>query len=97
MIRQYYIKEPYHTSVLSGEAWVNELLNGHPERIRTEFGVHAHVFQQLIHELYIMGYRGSCYVSLEEQLVIFLYVSVTGLTICNTGERFQQANATIFT
>ncbi|KXN91258.1 hypothetical protein AN958_01580 [Leucoagaricus sp. SymC.cos] len=95
MICQYYIKEPYHTSVLSGEAWVNELLNGHSEQIWTELGVYAHVFWQLIHELYIRGYWGSCYVSLEEQLVIFLYVSVTGLTIHNTGECFQQANATI--
>ncbi|KAG2077855.1 hypothetical protein BDR04DRAFT_429952 [Suillus decipiens] len=26
----YYDKEPYHTSVLQGIGWVNELLNGHP-------------------------------------------------------------------
>ena len=24
---------PYHTSILSGEGWVQELLTGHPERI----------------------------------------------------------------
>ena len=24
---------PYHTSILSGQGWVEELLNGHPERI----------------------------------------------------------------
>ncbi|KAF8656504.1 hypothetical protein AX14_008057 [Amanita brunnescens Koide BX004] len=28
---RYYNKEPYHTSILSGQAWVEELLNGHPE------------------------------------------------------------------
>ena len=29
----YYDKQPYHTSALSGMAWVNELLTGHPDRI----------------------------------------------------------------
>ncbi|KAG2063453.1 hypothetical protein BDR04DRAFT_1037931 [Suillus decipiens] len=26
-------KQPYHTSALSGMAWVNELLTGHPDCI----------------------------------------------------------------
>lgn len=30
---------PYHTSALSGSAWVMELLLGHPERIRCELGM----------------------------------------------------------
>ena len=42
---------PYHTSILSGQGWVEELLNGHPERIRTELAVHKHVFQALLNEL----------------------------------------------
>ena len=28
-----YWRQPYHTSALSGEAWVNELIHGHPDRI----------------------------------------------------------------
>ena len=28
-----YICNPYHTSALTGEAWVIELLSGHPERM----------------------------------------------------------------
>ena len=28
-----YWKQPYHTSKLSGEEWVNELINGHYDRI----------------------------------------------------------------
>ena len=31
---QWYWKQPYHTSALTGAAWVNELVYGHPERIR---------------------------------------------------------------
>ena len=81
LISRYYLKEPYHTSILSGYVWVQELLNGHPERIRTELGVHKEVFHAFIQELQSMDYGNSKYVMLEEQLTIFLYTSVTGLTI----------------
>jgi hypothetical protein len=87
--------EPYHTSALSGEAWVMELLSGHLERIRCELGMHAHVFAELISELRILGHTNSKFVSLEEQLAIFLYTSVTGLSIRHVGERFQRSNDTI--
>jgi hypothetical protein len=90
-----YVKQPYHTSILSGEGWVQELLNGHPKRIRCELGVTKDVFLQLIHELQSMGITKSRYVSLEEQLGIFLYTSVTGLSVRHVGERFQRSNATI--
>ena len=88
-------REPYHTSVLTGEAWVIELLTGHPKRIRCELGVSAEVFILLIEELRRVGYDNSKHVTLEEQLAIFLYMSVTGLTIRHVGERFQQSNETI--
>lgn len=90
-----HVREPYHTSILTGEGWVMELLAGHPERIRCELGMHQHVFLELILELRRMGYTNSKYVSLEEQLAIFLYASVTGLTIRHLGERFQRSNETI--
>ena len=90
-----YIREPYHTSALSGEAWVLELLCGHPNRIRTELGMSLEVFNNLVQELRDIGYQSSRYVSLEEQLAIFLYTCVTGLTIRHVGERFQRSNSTI--
>ena len=95
LIHRYYMKEPYHTSILSGYAWVQELLQGHPERIRTELGVHKEVFHALLRELQLMGHCDSKYVTLEEQLAIFLYTSVTGLSVRHVGERFQRANGTI--
>ena len=88
-------REPYHTLILTGEGWVMELLAGHPERIRCELGVHRHVFLELIQELRQLGHDRSKYVSLEEQLAIFLYISVTGLSIRHVGERFQRSNETI--
>ena len=76
-----YVKQPYHTSILSGEGWVQELLNGHPGCIQCELGITKDDFRLLILELQFMGHTGSRYVSLEEQLAIFLYTCVTGLTV----------------
>ncbi len=94
-IQQFYFKTPYHTSVLSGDGWVQELRNGHPGRIRTELGVHKHVFDALLFELFSLGHKDARNVTLQEQLAIFLYMCVTGLTIRHTGERFQRSNGTI--
>jgi hypothetical protein len=88
-------REPYHTSILTCEGWVMELLEGHPNRIRCELGVSRDIFLELINELRRFGHGNSKYVSLEEQLAIFLYMSVTGLTIRHVGERFQRSNETI--
>jgi hypothetical protein len=74
-------REPYHKSILTGEGWVLELMGGHPERIRCELGVYRPVFSELIIELRRLGHSNSKYVSLEEQLAVFLYTCVTGLTV----------------
>jgi hypothetical protein len=86
---------PYHTSVLTGAAWVAELMAGHPERIRCELGVHLHVFRILVAYLQVIGVKHSRSVMLEEQVAIFLYRCTTGLSIRHVGERFQRSNDTI--
>jgi hypothetical protein len=91
----YHNKRPYHTSSLSGIAWVTELLTGHPERIKCELGVRRHVFDVLVNLLRQAGLKDSKYILLEEQLAIFLYASVTGLSTRHIGERFQRSNDTI--
>ena len=83
-----YDKTPYHTSALTGEMWVLELLNGHPECICSELGVHKHVFQQIIKDLHQSGHQDSKIITLEEQLSIFLYTCVTGLSIRHVSKRF---------
>ena len=95
IVAGWFDKQAYHTSVLSGEAWVMELLTGHPDRIYTELGVRIHVFEALIDALRALGLEDSREVKLEEQLSIFLYMCVTGLTIRHVGERFQHSNDTI--
>lgn len=89
-----YDKTPYHTSAFTGADWVRELLNGHPERIRNELGVHKHVFLGLIAALEQYGVTSSRHVYIEEQLAIFLYTCVTGLSLRHVSERFQHANGT---
>jgi hypothetical protein len=87
---------PYHTSALSGEAWVCELMTGHPNRIRHNFGVSLPVFEALVKILQQNGIRRSRNgVSVEEQLGIFLYACVTGLSTRHLGERFQRSSDTI--
>lgn len=95
IVVRHYHKEPWHTSMLTGHMWVLELLAGHPERIRTALGCHCDTFLTLIDELRALGHSDSKYVTLEEQLAIFLYCSVTGLTVRHLGERFQRSNDTI--
>jgi hypothetical protein len=90
-----YNKIPYHTSALTGADCVLELLNGHPERIQNELGVHKHVFEALIEELQLAGHGPSKHVYLEEQLSIFLYTCVTGLSLRHVCERFQHSGETV--
>jgi hypothetical protein len=91
-----YYKQPYHNSAMTGEMWVQELVYGHPECIRTELGLHLHVFLALEYELRVIcALADSRYVSLREKLAIFLYMCVTGLSVGHVGERFQRSNETI--
>ncbi len=89
-----YNKQDYHMSALTDLVWVLELLTDHPDHIQCKLGVKHHAFKHLLSKLYNMGYKNSCEVRLEEQLSIFLYTSVTGLSIRHVSERFQQANST---
>ena len=84
--------QPYHTSALSGEAWLIELILGHPDHIHCELGMDVHAFKSVTLELCCHGHQASSQVSLEEQLSIFLYICVTGLLIRHVGECFQRSN-----
>ena len=80
---------PYHTSALSGEAWVQELLSGHPECIKNELGVYWGTFVILIKAFQMLSIQSLHHVSIKEQLSIFLYTAVTGLSCIHVREHFQ--------
>ncbi|KXN83396.1 hypothetical protein AN958_01484 [Leucoagaricus sp. SymC.cos] len=91
-----YWKQDYHTSKLTGVEWVEKLIHGHPDHIWTELGVQLHVFLILEHELHtVCMIQDSRHVGVKEQLAIFLYMCVTGISVCHVGERFQRSNETI--
>jgi hypothetical protein len=90
-------KTPMHTSNLSGRAWLNELLWGHPNRIYIALGMRRHVFLALVCRIRLMGYMEAhnAQIELDESLAIFLYTCVTGLAIDHVAERFQHSHSTI--
>ncbi|KAF7368062.1 putative transposase [Mycena sanguinolenta] len=92
-----YCKEDMHTSALSGRAWLNELLVGHPKRIYIALGMRRHVFLALVLQIRALGYMESqqSRLNLDESLAIFLYTCVTGLAIDHVAERFQHSHTTI--
>ena len=53
------------------------------------------IFAALIAVLHELGHEDSRFVSLEEQVAIFLHMCVTGTTVRHAGERFQRSNDTI--
>ena len=92
-----YWQQPYHTSALSGAAWVNELIHGHPDCIFNELGMRLYMFMSFCAQLQLIcGFTTSRNgVTVEEQAAIFLYACVTGLSVWHLGERFQCSKETI--
>lgn len=88
--------EPKHTSRLTGQLWLEELLTGHPERFREQLGLAHHVFRKLSQVLQERhGLRDSRHVSADEQLAIILHFARTGLSSRMLQERFQRSGDTI--
>jgi hypothetical protein len=74
-----FVKKPHHTSILTGEAWIIELIASHLLCILCQLCVWHHV-EVLITTRHELGLNKSQHMSLEEQLVIFPYSFTTGLS-----------------
>jgi hypothetical protein len=87
---------PLHTSRLTGDQWVQELIDSHEERFYNEMGMSDAVFTQLL-ELLVReaGLRDTRYVTAREQLAIFLHYMCRGLSNQALQERFQRSADTI--
>jgi hypothetical protein len=93
---QHLDKRPMNVSKLSGQDWIDELLGGHPTHFRDQMGMAPHVFRKLLQVLRDkVGIADTKYVSAEEQLAIFLYMVVTGLSNRKIQARFQRSADTI--
>lgn len=91
-----YIKTPMHTSILTGHAWVQELLHGHALRFYNQFGLEKFVFKAMLRSLARhTNFSDSKYITAEEKLAIYLYACRTGLSNRKLQERFQRSADTI--
>lgn len=93
---KYMYKEPCMTSNQTGEAWIDEVLNGNPIRCVNAFRMHPHVFLKLCKELELTyGLKSSDRMSVVEKLGIFIYTLALGVSNRDVGERFQRSGETI--
>lgn len=91
-----YFPQPYHTSVLSGACWIEELMAGHPQRIHNELGMDLEVFVAFVDELKSCGMKTSKFgITVEEQAAMFLHTSVTAQSLVHEAERFQHTGETV--
>ena len=65
---------PQHTSILSGQQWIDELIDGHDSQFYNEMDMQKHIFWNLLTKLQRnSGLGDTKHVSSEEQLAIFLH------------------------
>ena len=89
-------KTPQHTSRLSGQQWIEELIAGHDVRFYNELRMQKFVFRRLLAVLEQTGQLlGTRHVSTSEQLAIFLHYAQRGLSNRALQERFQRSGDTI--
>lgn len=88
---------PFTTSALTGRMWVNELLDGHPDRVVDNLGIHKDVFLDLCKELqpYLHPSDSRADVEVEEAVAMFLYMGRHNSGHRVLRERFQRSLSTI--
>jgi hypothetical protein len=96
-IQNYGEREAQHTSILTGEMWMRELLTGHPSRIKNNLGISKDDFRALVHELIRRtDLRPTRYVSLAESVGMLLYLLRWNAPFVQISERFQRSTETVF-
>jgi len=82
--------KPYHTSILSGQMWVRELLGGNPQHIKDQLGWPNMYSGKLTLQIASQTVQTHTrHVDLDEQVAIFLYTMVTNLSNRKVAEHFK--------
>ena len=72
-------KTTMHDSILSGQAWLQEILSGHPSQFHNSMGMSKFAFLKLVCELRMYAnLQATKHISAEEQLAMFLHLAYTG-------------------
>ena len=88
--------KPMRTSSLSGGHYIYEVLNcGNPRRIQEVLRMKLEVFQFLCVELQNKGLSPSKYISIEEQVAMFLFTVARTVSNRDVQERFQHSGETV--
>lgn len=87
---------PMHTSVRSGHQYMLELINEHPDRLFNKIRMYRPCFDMLIQVLRQQtGLQNSRFLTLEEQVMIFIYVISQKATNRMAMEDWQHSGSTI--
>jgi hypothetical protein len=89
-------KKPIHTSIRNGATFIHETLTGHEALCKRRFHMEREIFQALVHRLRENDLlKDSRYVSVEEQLGIFLYAISKNASNTTLQDIFQHSGETI--
>ncbi|KAL5578857.1 hypothetical protein UlMin_011299 [Ulmus minor] len=87
---------PMHTSIRTGHEYMLELLNQHPDRMFNKIRMYRPCFEMLIQVLRQQtALQNSRYLTLEEQVMIFVYVISQKATNRMAMEDWQHSGSTI--
>ncbi|KAJ6494488.1 hypothetical protein C8R45DRAFT_769106, partial [Mycena sanguinolenta] len=64
---------PRHTSILTGQDWLDELINSHPDRCLDQLGMYAAALLLCWEFKKNGGLGDSCRITSQEQAAIFMY------------------------
>jgi hypothetical protein len=88
-------KQAIHTSCRNGATFIHETLTSHEIVCRTRFHMEREIFQALVQRLRENNLADSRYVSVEEQLGIFLYAVSKNASNRTLQDQFQHSGEII--
>ncbi|KAH9714534.1 DDE Tnp4 domain-containing protein [Citrus sinensis] len=92
------IRRQCYTGRLSGIEFVQELLNGHPDRMYNMFRMDKEVFIRLCYTLeHLQLLENDRHVCIKEAVAMCLYILSHGAVVRVVAERFQRSPETVFT
>ena len=96
-VNKYYNKSPMRTSKLLGDAFMKEVLNGHPGVCYEMFNINIDVLRHLCNELKMFRIlkEDNDIVLVEESVVMFLYIIGHNTCMGVVSDRFQHSIETV--
>ncbi|XP_059671120.1 uncharacterized protein LOC132316664 [Cornus florida] len=92
---KHFDKQRCRDSMLQGEDYIFEVLNGHEDKCYENFRMYPNTFRALCRELKLLGLKDSTFLTVEEQVAIFLLTVSHNERNRVVAERFQHSTSTI--